>query len=334
MRIAVLFSPGSGQQERFDAIGRMILDFSKAQEVWTGADTFGGDYLPDCRAVPLPDGLGYVEKLEGMTEALLAGKPDLFLSVGGDGIASYIAGVMLRTSHQVPMLGIAAGTANAGPIAVWQPEDLQAATPEELTFQPVGAVAAELWNGEEWQTIGVGFNDIVIGDTFLSTINGEMVNLSAEALVLYGRKTPKVPSLHITETDFGIFKNGLPISFTQKSPPQIVTSPLDGQQFVAKAATGALCLMAYASCTAVMTLLDRPLVSVHAPLDTGLSGFVASEQLLFAPDDVLELRGLAPDAHLIIDGNPFLNTTGAARLSYVPQAALAAVRLHKGGRTP
>jgi hypothetical protein len=165
--------------------------------------------------------------------------------------------------------------------------------------------------------VAYGFNDVVIGDTYLGTIGGRAASLSAAALLERGEKLEASPSADITAADFGVFKNGKKLSPRLGRPAQIIASPLGKLEFFARAVAGVLCDAPYMEGPAALALFDAVIVRAGAP-ERGIGDFAAAEQLLFEPGDLVELRGLAAAGQLIIDGNPYARAGGTVGLKSVP----------------
>ena len=60
MKLAVVFSPGAGQKQRFSAIGDKLVRLFKAHQIITCSGSFGGDYLPGATLFEADRNGGYV----------------------------------------------------------------------------------------------------------------------------------------------------------------------------------------------------------------------------------------------------------------------------------
>ena len=150
--------------------------------------------------------------------------PDLFVCVGGDGLASYVADALLGDSHaalSLPLLGVAAGTANVGPIVSLGLEELRDLDPSALSLSKVGAVEARVGG----RHLAYGFNDVVIGTTFLGRVEGEVRSLSAEAMARREEKLPEEPHAGIASRRFLVEKDGRPLKGAMARPAQIIAAP-------------------------------------------------------------------------------------------------------------
>ena len=191
MKIAVLANINAGGGKAKTALAKIVKAWS-GHELF-GAAGFGGEMLPRCLIPGAAE--GYVPRLAAAVKALLAVRPKLFVTVGGDGAAAYAAECLIRERSTVPILGIGAGTANAGPIVSFTADDLP--DPESLKKVKLGAVEARDGEGKH---IAYGFNDLVIGNTFLGTSpEGETKTYAAKALAASGELIPEAPLADIFE---------------------------------------------------------------------------------------------------------------------------------------
>lgn len=325
MKVAVIFSPGAGQRQHFSAIGAKLERLFAGHELVTCTGSFGNDYLPGAAVCNADRSGGYVQTLGCITRALLEHQPDLLISVGGDGIASYIADAMLMAGSHVPMMGIAAGTANVGPIVCITADELDLC--DASAWQYFTASAIEVISGEH---VGYAVNDVVIGNTFLGTAeDGRIVNLSARAMALAGQKEICAPNGNICTGEFSITKNGRIAQHQISRPCQIIISPLDQDRLEGRAVYGALCSAAYTPCKGAVALTETVMISAEAE-DAGMESFCPIEHLLFGPDDTVTLSGLTECADLILDGNPYIRTNDTVVLRYHSDLITVAVPARKG----
>lgn len=313
MKVAVIFSPGAGQRQRFSAIGAKLERLFGGHELFACTGDFGGDYLPGAAVCDADRSGGYVETLGCITRALLERQPDLLVSVGGDGIASYIADAMLTAGENVPMMGVAAGTANVGPIVCITPDELDLCDAANWQYSSVSAV--EVLSGEH---VGYAVNDVVIGNTFLGTTeDGGIANYSARSMALAGNKEICAANGNICTEKFSIEKNGKTVQHRIAQPGQVIISPLDRDRLEGRAIYGALCSAAYTPCKGAVALTETVMISAEAE-DAGMGAFCPIEHLLFGPEDTVVLSGLTEYADLILDGNPYIRTNDTVALRYHP----------------
>jgi len=318
MKAGILFgsTSGKGAAERAEALLSEALkgrNFAIFDGVAVCEGPFGGTLLHASWTV-LKSGItaDYVRNLRSAVTSLAAWGADILVCVGGDGLASYAADAMLAGSRPMALLGVAAGTINVGPIVTLGIEELSALDMGKLAIKKVGAVEV-LQDGTH---LAYGFNDVVIGDTFLGTLDGKVVSLSAQAMLEKGVKERKTPSPSITSLSFSVKKNGVPIVPGMRRPAQVIIAPLGSREFYARAVAGVLCNAAYMKGGAALALFDSVMVK-SGGLERGISDFSASEQLLFEPNDMIEIGGLAPEGHIIVDGNPYFRTQDVVQFRVV-----------------
>jgi len=302
MKAGILFGPGSGEGASSRAED-LLAQRLRGQSVAVCKGIFqGGGGRSDWTALDPLSGAnpGYVDELRGSVAALCAWGAELLVCVGGDGLASYAADAMLAGPRPMTLLGVAAGTINVGPIVSMDMEALAAFDPERLSPRKICAVEA-LVDGVH---LAYGFNDVVIGDSFLGTLDGRVVSLSVKAMLERGTKEEILPSARIAGPGFSVRKNGHAIPSGLEMPAQIVVSPLGRREFYARAVAGILCEAPFMEGASALALFDSVIVKAGQPL-RGISDFSTSEQLLFGPGDRVEVEGLASDGQIVVDGNPF-----------------------------
>lgn len=314
MRVAVLFSPEAGNKKKFHDIGSVLTHKLSNHTVFTGQGCFGKLYLPDATEIAESAVKNYRSRIAFITTMLCRHDPEMFICVGGDGLAAYAADTLTSIGVSMPVMGIAAGTANVGPIIAFRPEELNSFDPENLIFSAIGAI--HIKNGD--RHIGYAFNDAIIGNTFLGTINGETTNMSVRALLEGNKKLAVTPLCNITDDRFSITKNGMRVKFTIKSPAQIIISPLEVDKFYGRAITGALCFSAYSPLKAAMGLFEEVIVK-NDNSSTYAEQFTKAEHLLFGPGDLISITGLSEEGQIIIDGNPYLRENEIVTFEYKPR---------------
>ncbi len=340
MRIAVIFNRSAGQGDRLlDGVARDLVKAFEGHRLFASAG-FGADRLgTSCSVVGVPSVRAssineYTLALKEAVCRLMAESPDRFITVGGDGLAAYVAdaliGLCVEAGRNIPpVLGIAAGTANVGPIVSIPPLYVPSLGTSQGFVVRAGAV--EVLDGDEH--VGYGFNDVVIGDTLLSTHLGSMVNISAVELAGNSLKIEKKPGERIASGSFSISLNGQVVKVDSVDPSgikQIILSSLQFDDFYGRAITGALCRTSLGADIAALALCDRVVVSMDGVSDPA-PAMLGLRHLTFAPGDRLTLGGLGEDAHIIIDGNPFIRRHETLTFIYrprlVPVWRVEAVRL-------
>lgn len=267
---------------------------------------FGGSLFPKAESISV-EGLEYKRAIEAAVQALLDHNIDVLVTIGGDGLASYAASALIKLKdRKTLMLGIAAGTANVGPIA--RPFGSQSI---EL-LKPVSLDAIEVCDGDK--VVGYGFNDLIIGDTFLGTLDDKVVNFSARALAQQDKLVVQEPSEDIFTDSFTLKLNGRKLDIDNpRRFKQACASTLNGQSLSGRAIFGGLINAAGKAHPAAFAMADRILVDSRQE-NWGYKGIVSSSTVCFESGDEIVLEGLADKAQLIIDGNPFARTSQLVRL--------------------
>lgn len=314
MKIAVFANMKAGGGKAAPAVIERICDaWSRRQDTELfGVKGFGGEMLPRF-LTPEEEPEGYLPRLNAAVCALLYEEPDILLTIGGDGAAAYAAECVIRLGSRVPILGIGAGTANVGPIVSFAADELP--EPEALVTESLGAVEAR---DEEGRHIAFGFNDIVIGNTFLGTSpEGETKTYEARALAERGALREASPLKTI-------FRDGIRMSLDGKlmAPPpyavaQLVASPMGVDRFYGRAVTGLLCYTPDSPYRAAVYISPHAVVSMEDD-DAGFTGWRTGGQLLLTAEDALRLDELRDDVCVVADGNPYLLPSGSVTLHYEP----------------
>ena len=271
------------------------------------------------------DGNLYIQNIDFMVRQCLDHGVDVFITAGGDGTASYVASSVIKQNRdkdtQPLFLGFPAGTANAGPIV----HPLRTGDIGALT--EVGLDAIEVMDGDE--IIGYGFNDVIIGNSFLATVDDKLVNLDAAAMALDGRKAIVKPGDRITGDDFTVTLDGRKAETTHKIA-QICISAIGLMRLGPKAVLGGLLNSEGETHPAAAAFIDRNMIDSD-PSTWNWHGPVTTTHICFTEENILQISGLGEDAQIIVDGNPFIRKTDRLSFRIVPRACTA---LWDDGATP
>ena len=311
MRAAALLNTSAGGAGSISDVIRAIDAFLLGCDVVT-VPGFGCGLIrgvqTDC-----PGDTEYIGHLNAAVDAVSTKNPDFYIVAGGDGFAAYVAARLLKTGHSQPkLIGVAMGTANVGPIISFSAKTLRAVTPQALCYEACGAV--EAFDADA--SVAFGFNDIVLGNTILGTIDGVVLTLSARTMAQTGQKVPELPNENIAE-NLAVRKNGMPFASPLKHTAQIVASTLEREKHYGRAVTGMLCYSDIQQTHCALLLSERPLVVVDYD-PRGFESPALFAHLLFSAQDEIRIEGLLPSALIIADGNPYLRTGNTVSLRYRP----------------
>ena len=315
MKTALLYNHKAGKGLPAELVIRRLCDFFSGDELLVTDDELVFPSLP-VRLVEPESAQGYFAIIRSRVKALAEAGAQRFVSVGGDGTATYVRNAMHELGLNLPILGVAAGTANVGPIV--------SITLEELEGRHISQAREVCYDGIsvylDDQFLSMAFNDLVVGDTFLGTINGETRSISVRALLEQGELTPKKPTEHIVTDSFAVQLNGVDRVPDTKKIRQIVLSPVAHESHYGRAVYGAVGKCDWSEKKGVIALCDYIAVSFEED-GTGVDRFSTTQYLIFGPNDQVVLHGFTAEACLICDGNPYLLPTDRFSVRYEPAAA-------------
>lgn len=312
MKVAVVYNSGASEKDaKLQKTGRTLKDFLNGHEVIVH-QRYGASFIPFAdTVVQNTPGIRQADYKTALREAvleILRKCPELIVTVGGDGLSSYVADTVIgnRSFRRRPaMLGIAAGTANVGPIVSFTDAQLGSFPLDRLDTMAVDAV--EVLDGT--CHVGYAFNDAIIGNSLLATIDGEVCNISVEQLVRSDEKVRIHPGVCIAAKNFSISVSGREEPAQEIGCPedirQIIVSPLQFDKLRGRAIFGGLCSGDDRGPVAAIGICDRVVVDSD-PMARTWKGFTGIRHLVFAPDTLVTVSGLEKDAHIVIDGNPYV----------------------------
>ena len=268
MKAGVIVNASAGN---FEYIKEKIIKLKEIFDgIITGPGKFGGDFLNGAEVVEVIS-KNFTNAINELT-LKLSKHSDVIVSVGGDGTANFIASALIDGKSDIPIMGIAGGTANVGPLVRFSLESLE----EPLHVDSVNCL--KIW--KENQHLGYAFIDVVVGDTFLGKLNGKMVNLSAKDFLESGRKIEKKPGSDIVE-NLVVLKNKKKIPINIKKASQIIASPLNFSGFyVGKAVTGSLSWASFFDSIGILSISNRVIINSYLE-EHDVEESVVVEQILF-----------------------------------------------------
>ena len=300
MKTALLYNFKAGKGLPAELVVRKLCDFFSGDELLVTDEGLVFPSLP-VHLVEPEEAQGYFAVIRARVKALYEAGAERFVSVGGDGTATYVRNAMYELGINLPILGVAAGTANVGPIVSVTLEGLEGHHISEAKEVCYDGIAVYV-NGE---FVSLAFNDLIIGDTFLGTIDGQTCSLSVRALLEKGDHTPVKPSEHIITSDFAIEFNGRELVPNRDIIRQIVLAPVAHESHYGRAVYSVVGKCDWCEKKGVIALCDYIAVSFEED-GTGVDRISSTQYLIFGPNDQVALRGFTEDACLICDGNPYL----------------------------
>ena len=305
-----MFNPGAGGSSRYVSIREVIDSVFADHELITGSSFFCSSYTPGEELAAD----SFQAKLADTLASFVDAGVDMIIGVGGDGFLTHIACFLIRQKVHIPLMGVAGGTANIGPLIQFDQDTLRGFAFKDMVLEKVGCI--EVTTGG--CVSGYAFCDVILGDTFLGTKNGQMCNFSAKAFLRSGDKIEAVPREHITGDQFSLLKNGSRQVIKSRKIAQIIASPLYHKEYYrGKAITGALCYSPYLDCGASIGISDSIIVDSRSSMDET----IVIEHLLFGKDDIISIEGIDDDTYVIIDGNVYEIKDRAIELRYIEDGA-------------
>ena len=315
MKTALLYNYKAGKGLPAELVVRKLCDFFSGDELLVTDEGLLFPALPVSYVVP-EETQGYFDAIKAKVKALADAGAVRFVSVGGDGSATYVKNAMYELGINFPILGVAAGTANVGPIVSVTLEQLEGrhiSEAKEVCYDGIAVYVKDKF-------ISLAFNDLIVGDTFLGTIDGQTCSLSVRALLERGEHTPVKPAEHIVTDGFVIELNGKELVPNREIIRQIVLSPVAHESHYGRAVYGPVGKCDWCEKKGVIALCDYIAVSFEED-GTGVDRFSSTQYLIFGPNDQVALRGFTEDACLVCDGNPYLMPSDRFAVRYEPATA-------------
>ena len=314
MKTALLYNYKAGKGLPAELVVRKLCDFFAGDELLVSDPGLVFSSLPVLLVEPEPAD-GYFAVIRSRVKALAEAGAERFISVGGDGTATYVRNAMYELGLNLPILGVAAGTANVGPIV--------SVTLEQLEGHHVSQTHEVCYDGisvfVDGKFVSLAFNDLIVGDTFLGTVDGQTRSISVEALLKDGIISPKKPTEHIVTEGFAVELNGKEL-VPHGDIRQIVLAPVAHESHYGRAVYSVVGKCDWCEKKGVIALCDYIAVSFEDD-GAGVERFSTTQYLIFGPNDQVVLRGFTDEACLICDGNPYFLPSDRFAVRYEPALA-------------
>lgn len=247
---------------------------------------------------------------------------DALVIVGGDGTMADAATVLHDVGSRVPILGVGAGSTNAGALVSIEHTRVNELVGAVLEVRPVAALELRLPDGAK----SLAFNDVVIGTTICGTAGGKYVNLAAEPF-MRGQAHIAVPEpvRSATATVTKSQRGGTELSVAEgEGVGSVVIGFTRIGDVRGQALLGGLGLSSAAGVPAGCLVASFPLVFAelgpkeHAEFEPLRSAYVGLSE-----GEHIRLGGLGGGAVLCADGNPLhlLRPEDQAEIAFIADAS-------------
>ena len=312
MKTALLYNYKAGKGLPAELVVSKLCDFFSGDELLVSDPGLIFPSLPVSLVEP-EAAEGYFAVIRARVKALAEAGAQRFISVGGYGTATYVRNAMYELGLDLPILGVAAGTANVGPIV--------SVTLEQLEGRHVSQTSEVCYDGIsvfiDGKFLSLAFNDLIVGDTFLGTVDGQTRSISVEALLNDGIISPKKPTEHIVNDDFAVEFNGKDLAPNLRDIKQIVLAPVAHESHYGRAVYSVVGKCDWSEKKGVIALCDYIAVSFEDD-GAGVDRFSSTQYLIFGPNDQVVLKGFTEEACLICDGNPYFLPGDRFEVRYEP----------------
>ena len=315
MKTALLYNYKAGKGLSAELVVRKLCDFFSGDELLVSDPGLVFPELPVSLVEPEPAD-GYFAVILARVKALAEAGAERFISVGGDGTATYVRNAMYELGINLPILGVAAGTANVGPIV--------SVTLDQLEGRHVSQTYEVCYDGisvfVDGKFVSLAFNDLIVGDTFLGTVEGQTRSISVRALLEEGIISPKKPTENIVTEEFAVELNGAELAPNSADIRQIVLAPVAHESHYGRAVYSVVGKCDWCEKKGVIALCDYIAVSFEDD-GAGVDRFSTTQYLIFGPNDQVVLKGFTDEACLICDGNPYFLPSDRFAVRYEPALA-------------
>ena len=301
-RICLIVNPksGLGSAHNLRTAGQIVRAL-RAKTVLTGPGLLGEDVLPDARVVPIPGITGKAASQSVATAALEAGI-DALVVIGGDGTLSDIAFSVYRSGVRCPILGVGAGSINAGDLITCKAPQVDSLADCDFRVESITALEAA-HNG---QALALALNDVVIGTTIVGTVGGDLEDLDANAF-MEEKQIPGQPRAVGSDSARVIkqYWRGEKIVSAGQSVGTVVAGFTHYDYFFGKVLIGGIGLSSLTGSPAGCLVCERALVRTKLSAEEYRHMEpVHSSYVSLAEDEVIDVTGLDYPAVLCADGNP------------------------------
>jgi len=298
MKIGVVINPNSGRGKINEDLLKAFALKVKDQELYSTLSTF--IHIRDFLKIKV---IGSEIIYGDYRDSVNAGKSlscavDLIVFFGGDGTAVDIIVGMKEENKLIPLAGVATGTACCGPFITFRSvEDL--INFDFTGINPSWVRGLNVYSNNQF--LGTSFIDVVIGDTLVSTVDGEKRTVAAYDFYYYHKRVIKKPGyIELAGSSVIVNQKNIPLG---KKLSQIIISPFSDREknyYLSKAVTGLFCHLPYSTNSYGMIISSEPIIFFME--DNSLPYCSELKQIIFSQTDLIYISNF--DAFCIIDGNP------------------------------
>lgn len=300
--VGLIVNPTAGPGGRHgEHAARAALGALRPRRVLAGPGALGADAVDEERLEPLDLAVGGRAATQALARAAARAGVDALVVVGGDGTLADVAAALHSAGLRCPLVGVGAGSTNAGALVTCRAADAGALAPERLHVRPVAGLHARVEDLE-----ALGFNDVVLGTTVVGTLDGAFVDLDAAAFHRGARLRARPaafasPAARVVRHG----PDGEVLVAEGTAVGAVVVGFTDKVDAVGQALVGGVSLSRWVGIPAGCLVSSFPLVfagfdrAEHRRMEPLRGAYVG-----LAPDQALELTGMGGGAYLCVDGNP------------------------------
>jgi|GEM_PF-774554 len=304
-RVGLVVNPSAGKDSAESLLSaRKAMEKLGVQTVLTGQGHLGAAAMsgwPGEVQVHNTTDIPNREETRRLARWILAQDPDAVIVVGGDGTLSDVARVCIENGCRAPILGIGTGSTNVGRLITCTGPRSGELELEELELWSADCLFATVGN----ELLGPGFNDVVIGQTVVGTLDGARKDLDAAAR-LHGRAIAGTPrSIGNSATQVTRTAPGAHTIVAEGESVGTVITGFAEPVFFGKAVAGGVCLTTMAGLPAGCLVCDMPLAQVGLSVQYLLSAPpIVSKYVSLSEEINIVVEHVNDGAVLCIDGNP------------------------------
>lgn len=294
----------------------------------TGADAMTGTEI-ETSVYQVDERPSRKQTLE-LASILAEQKIDAVMVVGGDGTLADVASVFSQYPVSPPIIGIGAGSTNAGALVTCTASQIDSLNPSDLTITTVDALIAYDGNSQ----IGIGFNDCALGFTVVATIDGKLRDV-AVADKFFGKNVPTHPAtIGLPQTNVKRVSHAGSQIIASGEEVGTVILGLAEASFIAKAITGGVCLTSFSGLKAGCLVANQPLVRVELdPSEVLALPVVRSSYISLGNEDRIVVSGVREGTGLCVDGTPLRILSDKDEISFgVKPNIICSVKFEKSQR--